>query len=118
MSLDQFLRRWMGQRGDCCAMAAEWVALVRGFDPDMPRSPAILRAWLADPVAMWQPRLREMARVTEAQRGDVGIVVHEGDAQGAVALGGGLWAAPGLRGVGLHRPSLVLAAWGVGYAGL
>lgn len=114
--IEAFLRRWMATDGDCCAMAAEWVALVHGFDPDLPRSGAVLRAWASDPVAVWAPRLASLQRTAAPMRGDVGIVGHSGASRGALCLGGGLWAAPGRRGVGLHVPKAVLAAWSVGYA--
>lgn len=76
----------------------------------------MLRAWAADPVALWSPRLLPLARTQSPQRGDVGIVRHEGVAQGALCLGGGLWAGPGSMGVGVYAPGVVIAAWSVGYA--
>ena len=114
--LARFLHGLIARQGDCCEMAAEWVALVRGFDPDLPRAPGLIRAWAADPVAVWAPRLGALRRTDCPLRGDVGIVTGDGGARGAVALGGGLWAAPGVQGVGLHVPQAVLAAWSVGHA--
>lgn len=114
-----FAAEWMGGAGrDCCAMAAAWVAEVCGFDPDLPRSPELLRGWARDPVAVWRRQLQALAPAEVAGRGDVGIVARAGGLpQGAICLGGGWWMGPGPSGIGMSRPERVLAAWATGYAG-
>jgi hypothetical protein len=90
---------------DCCLWAAGWIVEATGDDPE-----AIIDAagGLRGLVS-----LPERATPRLAQRGDVVLAEHEGRQLFGVVIGGGWYAAPGLRGLEFRPMSEALVAFEV-----
>lgn len=112
---------------DCMMVLADWVLMVRGFDPGADLrgtygSPDICplgRKYRADPEPVCREAFAALPVVAQASTGDVALVRLPGQRfmAGAVALQGGNWAmkteAPGMLITKAARPHLI---WEVGYA--
>lgn len=103
---------------DCALFAADWVLEATGDDPA-----ATWRGYASESEAQalidaaggmrGLVNLPERATPMLAQRGDVVLAEHEGQQVFGVVVGGGWYAAPGVRGVEFRPMSEVLAAFEV-----
>ena len=103
---------------DCCIFAADWVLEATGVDPA-----AHWRGYASEAEAQaiidaagglrGLVSLPERATTRLAQRGDVVLAEHEGRQLFGVVIGGGWYAAPGLRGLEFRPMSEALVAFEV-----
>lgn len=108
--------RW--GENDCALFAADWVLEATGEDPA-----ATWRGYASESEAQalidaaggmrGLVSLQERATTLLAQRGDVVLAEHEGQQVFGVVVGGGWYAAPGVRGLEFRPMSEVLAAFEV-----
>lgn len=116
---------------DCFMVLADWVRVVRGFDPGEelrgtygdPAVCPIARSYRADPISLGDRLLARLPVVDEARVGDIAFVQMPGDRFlcGAIRLKSGphgraQWAMKvASRGVLVTHRAQPVKVWGVGY---